>query len=51
MDPGVRGSSVIGPWMEKFRSEPLDLHAKGRGVLKGVGKESTDIDALRRQRV
>jgi hypothetical protein len=32
--------------MEKFKSESLDLRAKARGVLRGVRKESTDIDAL-----
>jgi excisionase family DNA binding protein len=38
--------SDIDPWMEKFKSEPLDLDAKARGILKGMGKQRTDIDAL-----
>jgi excisionase family DNA binding protein len=38
--------SDIDPWMEKFKSEPLDLRAKARGVLKGLGKESLNIDAF-----
>ncbi|MEW6376983.1 MAG: helix-turn-helix domain-containing protein [Thermodesulfobacteriota bacterium] len=34
--------SEIDPWMEKFKSEPLDLHAEARRILKG----SIDIDAI-----
>ena len=38
--------SDIDPWMEKFKSEPLDLHAKAREILKSVSKNSIDIDSL-----
>ena len=32
--------------MEKFKSEPLDLRAKARRILKGVNKNSIDIGAM-----
>ncbi len=38
--------SEIDPWMEKFKSEPLDLHPKARGILKDIRKDSIDIDAM-----
>ncbi len=38
--------SDIDPWMEKFKTEPLDLHAKAREILKSVSKNSIDIDTL-----
>jgi excisionase family DNA binding protein len=34
--------SEIDPWMEKFKSEILDLHAEARRILKG----SIDVDAI-----
>jgi len=37
--------SEIDPWMEKFKSAPLDLHAEARRILKGVTK-GIDIDAI-----
>jgi len=38
--------SEIDPWMEKFKSEPLDLHAEARRILKDVTKDSIDVDAI-----
>ena len=38
--------SDIDPWMEKFKSEPLDLRAKARRILKGANKNTIDIDAM-----
>ena len=38
--------SEIDPWMEKFKSVPLDLHEEARSTLNGVRKDSVDIDAI-----
>jgi len=38
--------SEIDPWMEKFKSEPLDLHPKARRILKHIRKNSIDIGAI-----
>jgi len=38
--------SDIDPWMEKFKSEPLDSYAKARRILKGASKNSMDIDTI-----
>ncbi len=38
--------SDIDPWMEKFKSEPLDLHAEAGRILKGTRKDSRDIDVM-----
>jgi excisionase family DNA binding protein len=38
--------SEIDPWMEKFKSEPLDLHAEASRIPKDVTKDSIDVDAI-----
>jgi excisionase family DNA binding protein len=38
--------SDIDPWMEEFKSEPLDRKAKARGIPKDVRKDPINVDAL-----
>ncbi len=38
--------SEIDAWMEKFKSEPLDLHAEAGRILKRIKKDTMHIDAM-----
>jgi len=38
--------SEIDPWMEEFKSEPLDLQPKARRIQEHIRKDPIDIDAM-----
>jgi excisionase family DNA binding protein len=43
--------SDIDLWVEKTKSEPLDIGGRTKKILRGTGKSTTDIDTLVRKSI